>query len=62
MTKNVEKANKQINIFTSDKNMDVWKADSWDDYEVNYGLFVVKLNGEWVGIYPLSSIYKVTVK
>lgn len=39
-----------------------WQADEWDDYCYDGKAFIVKKNGEWVGIYNMDSIISVIVK
>lgn len=34
----------------------------WDDYEVNYGLFIVKKNEEWVAFYKMDIIECMVIK
>lgn len=52
-----EKKKKQkIRIFFKDGKCDVIPQRLWDDYEVNYGLFVVKKNEAWIAFYNLDII------
>lgn len=47
---------RKIRIYFKDGKSDIIPQKYWDDYEVNYGLFVVKKNDEWVAFYSLDII------
>ena len=51
-----------IQIYLTPGGKDEWAKDEWDDYKVAGSLFVVIRAHEWVGVYPLSSVYKIIVK
>ena len=42
----------------------IWEADKgeWDDYAFLGGVFVIKKNGSWVGIYNMDNVISVVVK
>lgn len=55
--KNKDKKKKQkIRIYFKDGKSNIIPQKFWDDYEVNYGLFVVKKNEAWVAFYSLDMI------
>ena len=56
MSKNSRPKKKKIRIYFKDGKVDVIPQKHWDDYEVNYGLFVLKKGGEWVAFYSLDMI------
>lgn len=57
-----KKAKKQtIRVWFKDGKVDEIPQKLWDDYELNYGLFVVKRNGAWIGIYNMDVVACVTV-
>lgn len=39
----------------------VISREYWDDYEYNYGLFVVKKKGEWVAVFSMDCVAFVVV-
>lgn len=47
---------RKIKILFKDGKVDVIPQKYWDDYECNYGLFIIKKNGEWVAFYSLDMI------
>ena len=51
-----KKKKKEIRIYFRDGKTDVIPQKLWDDYEVNYGLFVVKKRGAWIAFYQLDVI------
>ena len=56
------KAMDTIKIYLTRGEKDEWAKDEWDDYKVAGSLFVVIRDTAWVGVYPLSSVYKIIVK
>lgn len=55
--KNKDKKKKQkIRIYFKDGKSNIIPQKFWDDYEVNYGLFVVKKNEQWIAFYSLDMI------
>ena len=55
------KHKKKIRIYFRDGKSDVIPQKLWDDYEINYGLFVIKKNGAWIAFYQLDLIACVVV-
>ena len=53
---NHKRKKQKIKIFFRDGKCDIIPQKLWDDYEVNYGLFVVKKNGVWVAFYQMDEI------
>lgn len=51
-----KKKKKRIKIQCKEGKVDVIPQKYWDDYEVNWNLFVIKKNGEWVAFYSLDMI------
>lgn len=51
-----KKRKKEIRIFFKDGKTDVIPQKLWDDYEVNYGLFVIKKKGVWIAFYQMDEI------
>ena len=41
---------------------ETWEAGQWGDYSYEGKVFVVKKDGEWVGIYNMDSVISVVVK
>ena len=57
-----KKSKKQtIRVYFKDGHVDEIPQRLWDDYEYNYGLFVVKRKGAWIGIYNMDTVACVTV-
>lgn len=56
-----KKKKQKIKIYFYDGKSDVIPQKYWDDYEVNYGLFVVKKNEAWIAFYNLNIIDCVVV-
>ena len=56
MSKKNKPKKQKIKIFFRDGKCDIIPQRLWDDYEVNYGLFVVKKNGAWVAFYQMDLI------
>ena len=52
----MSKRKRKIRIYFKDGKVDVISQKLWDDYEVNYGLFVIKKHGEWIAFYSLDMI------
>lgn len=46
----------KIRIRFRDGKIDIIPQKFWDDYAVNYGLFVIKKKGAWVAFYQLDII------
>lgn len=46
----------KIRIRFRDGKIDIIPQKFWDDYEVNYGLFVIKKKGAWVAFYQMDII------
>ena len=63
MSKKKEKRKKKqtIRIFFKDGKTDVIPQKLWDDYEYNYGLFVVKKKGAWIATYNMDVVACITV-
>ncbi len=42
----------------------VWDAEKgeWDDYSYDCGIFIIKKDGAWVGIYNMDVIASIVVK
>ncbi len=51
-----KKKKQEIRLYFKDGKTDVIPQKFWDDYEVNYGLFVVKKNGQWIAFYQMNII------
>ena len=51
-----------IKVYLVNGEKDEWREGEWDDYKLAGDLFVVINNGNWLGFYPISSIYKIIVK
>ena len=47
---------KKIKVYFKDGKVDIIPQKYWDDYEVNWNLFVIKKNGAWVAFYSLDII------
>lgn len=48
-----------------DDNIDIWDADKgeWDDYTYGDGMaFIIKKDGEQVGIYNMNSVVSIVIK
>lgn len=56
MSKKNKPKKRKIKIFFRDGKCDIIPQRLWDDYEVNYGLFVVKKNGTWIAFYQMDLI------
>lgn len=56
MSKKNKPKKRKIKIFFRDGKCDIIPQRLWDDYEVNYGLFVVKKNGAWIAFYKMDLI------
>ena len=56
MSKKNKPKKQKIKIFFRDGKCDIIPQRLWDDYEVNYGLFVVKKNGAWIAFYQMDLI------
>lgn len=56
MSKHKKQKKLKIRIYFKDGKTDIIPQKYWDDYEVNYGLFVVKKNGAWVAFYQIDLI------
>ncbi len=52
---------RKIKVYFKDGKCDVIPQKLWDDYECNYGYFVVKKKGEWIAIYNMSIVACVVV-
>ena len=52
----------KIKIYFKDGKVDVISQKFWDDYEVNYGLFVIKKHGAWIAFYSLDMIACMVVR
>ena len=52
----MSKKEKTIKVIFKDGKNDAIPQKFWDDYEYNYGLFVVKKNGEWVVAYNMDCV------
>ena len=50
------KKKQEIRIYFRDGKTEIIPQKFWDDYEVNYGLFVVKKNEAWIAFYNLDII------
>ena len=55
------KKKKKIRIWFKDGKCDELPQKLWDDYEINYGLFVVKKQGEWIAMYSMDIVACITV-
>lgn len=51
-----------IKIYLLNGEKDEWADFEYDNYKITGNLFVVMRNYEWLGVYPLNSIYKIIVK
>lgn len=51
-----KKHKRKIRIYFKDGKCDIIPQRLWDDYEVNYGLFVVKKDGAWIAFYQIDMI------
>lgn len=51
-----KKHKQKIRIYFRDGKSDIIPQRLWDDYEVNYGLLVIKKNGAWVAFYQVDLI------
>lgn len=51
-----------IKVTMTNSETDIWKEGEYTDYIYNGKAFVVINKGEWVGIYNMDHIVKVTVK
>lgn len=51
-----------IKIVTTNSGTDIWKEGEYTDYIYNGKAFVIINKGEWVGIYNMDHVVKVTVK
>ena len=51
----------KIKVFFKDGKSDVIPQRFWDDYEYNNGLFVVKRDGAWIGIYNMDVVACVVI-
>lgn len=56
-----KKHKRKIRIYFKDGKCDIIPQRLWDDYEVNYGLFVVKKDGAWIAFYQIDIIACVVV-
>ena len=56
MSKKNKPKKRKIKIYFRDGKCDIIPQRLWDDYEVNYGLFVVKKNGAWIAFYQMDLI------
>lgn len=56
-----KKHKRKIRIYFKDGKCDIIPQRLWDDYEVNYGLFVVKKDGAWIAFYQIDMIACVVV-
>lgn len=56
MSKKNKPKKQKIRIYFKDGKCDVIPQKSWDDYEVNYNLFVVKKHGAWIAFYSMDII------
>lgn len=54
--KDKKKKKQKIRIYFKDGKSNIIPQKFWDDYEVNYGLFVVKKNERWIAFYSLDMI------
>lgn len=54
--KDKKKKKQKIRIYFKDGKSNIIPQKFWDDYEVNYGLFVVKKNEQWIAFYSLDMI------
>lgn len=52
----------KIKIYFRDGKVDVIKKKSWDEYEYNGVLFVVKRSGAWVYTYNMMDVTAIIVK
>lgn len=52
---------KNIVIIFQDKSIVIWDEQEYDDYSYEGPVFVVKRNGEWIGIYNMSHVISVEV-
>ncbi len=52
---------RKIKVFFKDGKEDIIPQKFWDDYEYNYGLFVVKKKGEWIAVYNMDCVACVVV-
>lgn len=41
---------------------DEWLPNEWDDYSYEGAIFVVKREGNWVGIYNMDNVLSITVE
>lgn len=57
----MSKKKQKIKVYFKDGKTDVIPQKFWDDYEYNYGLFVVKKKGEWIAIYNMDCVACVVV-
>lgn len=51
-----------IKIYLLNGEKDEWADFEYDNYQITGNLFVVIRNYQWLGVYPLNSIYKIIVK
>jgi hypothetical protein len=56
MAKKKHKVKRQIRIYFKDGKEDIIPGKLWTDYEVNYGLFVVKKGDAWIAGYSMDII------
>ena len=54
-------AKQKIKVYFKDGKTDIIPQKFWDDYEYNYGLFVVKKKGEWIAVYNMDCVACVVV-
>ena len=53
----------KITIYFKDSSfMDVWTKEEWDDYVYDGKYFIIKRNGQWVGMYNLDYVISIIVK
>ena len=55
------KKKQKIRVYFKDGKCDVIPQKFWDDYEYNYGLFLVKKKGAWIATYNMDCVACVIV-
>ena len=56
MAKKEQKNKDKIRVYFMDGKVDEIPGRLWDDYEVNYGMLIVKKNGAWIAGYNLKIV------
>lgn len=51
-----------IKIVMSNSEEVKWTKEEWDDYVYDGKYFIIKRNGQWVGMYNLDYVISIIVK